>query len=48
MLRPRLSSPAQLVLEAPRLRWGQLQYGFFAFLCAAGFAGAAAMALLSN
>jgi hypothetical protein len=48
MLRSRLSSPAQLVLEAPRLRWDQLQYGFFAFLCAAGFAGAVGMALLPN
>jgi hypothetical protein len=46
MLRPRFSSPVQLVLEAPRLRWEQLQYGFFAFLCAVGFAGAAAFALL--
>jgi hypothetical protein len=46
MLRPRFSSPVQPVFEAPRLRWDQFQYGFFAFLCAAGFAGAAAMAFL--
>lgn len=48
MLRPRFSSPIQLVFEAPRLRWDKLQYGLFAFLCAAGFASAAAMAFISH
>jgi hypothetical protein len=46
MLRQRLTSPIQLALEAPRPTWEQLQYGLFAFLCAAGFASAAAISFL--
>jgi hypothetical protein len=48
MLRSRLSSPFLLAFEAPRPTWEQVQYGLFAFLCAAGFASAAAISVLVN
>jgi len=48
MARPRLYFPVQLPAEAPRMRWAQVEYVFFATLCAGGFVGALAMSLTAH
>lgn len=45
---PRLYLPVQLPVQAPRMRWAQVEYILFATLCAGGFIGALAMGLTAH